>query len=407
MKNSESILLLTKDAQCKCYYPCYGNKFYAGMTPNMDELVAKGTKFNNCFTVAPSSAMSYLGMFTMKYPYEHVMQTYVPLNKPYEGITLFDKANELGYETHVLWDEHWYKMAYVYTQCYGKNTTIHYLNELRQGVGPKYRRNEALVRDDEAAQRTLAMVRQEMEKLTKNGNKLFVWFHMPHVLNGRTGYADDVDLYDQYIGMLREFFSDDNIFISADHGNMNGVRGKLRYGFDVYDTAINIPLITPRIEGMEECDALMTNKDFFDLIFNRKIVEREFVIADSTYYAQPRRKTAIIYGKYRYIYNKETKTEELYDVEWDPNQNFNLISDWHDDSDRHQRSLSRELYFYNNWDELPDIREKLRAEKDRIWRDLSRSEKLVTGFYEMLRKNKFLHSILSNIKAKLEKPKNK
>lgn len=400
--NSESILLLTKDAQCKSYYPCYGNKYYEGKTPNLDELVAKGTKFNNCFTVAPSSAMSYLGMFTMKYPYEHVMQTYVPLNKPYEGITLFDKANELGYETHVLWDEHWYNMAYIYTQCYGKNTAIHYLNELRQGVGPKYRRNEALVRDDEVAKKTLAMVRQEMEELTKSGNKLFVWFHMPHVLNGRTGYADDIDLYDQYIGMLREFFSDDNIFISADHGNMNGVRGKLRYGFDVYDTAINIPLITPRIDGLKECNALMTNKDFFNLIFNREITEREFVIADSTYYAQPRRKTAIIYGKYRYIYNKETKTEELYDVEWDANQNFNLISDWHDDNDRHLRSLSRELYFYPYWDELPKIREKLRAEKDRIWRDLKGKEKVVTWIYGMFRKNKLTHTLLSAIKAYIE-----
>jgi len=296
-------------------------------------------------------------------------------------------------------------MAYVYTQCYGKNTTIHYLKELRQGVGPKYRRNEALVRDDEIAQKTLAMVRKEMEDLVKSGNKLFGWFHMPHVLNGRTGYADDIDLYDQYIGMLREFFSDDNIFISADHGNMNGVRGKLRYGFDVYDTAINIPLITPRIDGKKECDALMTNKDFFDLIFNRKIVKHEFVIADSTYYAQPRRKTAIIGGKYRYIYNKETKTEELYDVEWDPNQNFNLISDYFHDEDRNQDSLSSELYFYPYWIELPAIREKLRAEKDRIWRDLSWSEKVVSRFYDFLRKNKITHSLLRAIKAHLEKEK--
>ena len=399
----KSILLLTKDAQCKSYYPCYGNKYYAGKTPNMDELARKGTVFHNCFTVAPSSAMSYLGMFTMKYPYEHVMKTYIPLNKPYEGVTLFDKANELGYETHVFWDEHWYKMAYIYTQCYGKNTTIHYLQNLRQGVGPQYRRKNALFRNDATAQETFEMVRREMVQLFSTDRKVFVWFHMPHVLNGRTGYADDIDLYDKYIGMLRKFFNDENIFISSDHGNMNGLKGKLRYGFDVYDTAINIPLITPRMDGMGECHTQITNKDFFDLIFNRKIVEREFLIADSTYYAQPRRKTAIIYGRYRYIYNKAIKTEELYDVEWDPNQNFNLMSDWYDDADREQRSLSSELYFYPYWSVLPEVRQKLRAEKDRIWREESLSEKIVNGIYNRLRKNKLTHAILKQVKNRMQK----
>lgn len=407
MNNNESILLLTKDAQCKAYYPCYGNTYYAGKTPNMDELARKGTVFHNCFTVAPSSAMSYLGMFTMKYPYEHVMETYIPLEKPYEGITLFDKANGLGFETHVYWDEHWYKMAYVYTQCYGKNTTMHYLKGLRQGVGPKYRRKDALFRNDEAARETLNMVRNEMEQLFSTGKKVFVWFHMPHVLNGRIGYADDIDLYDQYIGLFREFFPDDNIFISADHGNMNGQRGKLRYGFDVYDSAINIPLITPRIEGMKDCYTLTSNKDFFELIFNRKIVEHEFVIADSTYYAQPRRKTAIVYGKYRYIYNKETKTEELYDVEWDPNQNFNLISDWYDDPDRHQRSLSKELYFYPYWEELPSIRAKVRAEKDAIWKEPSFMYMISSNIYAFFKKRRWTYVIVNSIRKGLVSIRNR
>lgn len=400
--NKDSILLLTKDAQCKSYYPCYGNKYYKGKTPNMDELAIKGTIFNNCFTVAPSSAMSYLGMFTGKYPYEQIMKTYVPLNKPYNGKTLFDKANDLGFETHVYWDEHWYEMAYIFTQCYGKNTKIHYLKNLRQGVGPKYQRKNALNRNDEVAKKTLEMVREEIEKLIKDDKKVFVWFHMPHVLNGRSGYADDIDLYDQYIGMFRLFFRDENIFISADHGNMNGVKGKLRYGFDVYDTAINIPLITPRINNQSVCDTQIINKDFFDLIFNRKIIEHEFLISDSTYYAQPHRKTAIIYGKYRYIYNKASKTEELYDVEWDPNQNFNLISDWFYDTDRKQKSLSSELYFYPNWDDLPEIRQKLRNEKNRIWKELKGKEKLINNLYSALRKNKFTHAIFKSIKDKLE-----
>ena len=389
-----SILLLTKDAQCLSYFPCYGNKYYSGKTPNLDELVQKGTKFNNCFTVAPSSVMSYWGMFSGKYPYELPMKAYLPVKNEYKGVTLFDKANELGFETHVYWDEHWYKMAYIYTKCYGKNTQIHYLTGLRQGVGPHYKRSEYIKRDDDTAMHALRMVRSEMDALVKQGRKIFVWFHLPHVLNGRTGYGDDIDLFDQYIGMFREYFDDSNIFISADHGNMNGSRGKLRYGFDVYDSAIRIPLVTPRIDNMEECDTQMTNKDFFDLVFNRRVVTHEFLVVDSTYYAQPRRKTAIVYGKYRYIYNKQNKSEELYDIEWDPNQNFNLISDWYYDIDRNQKSLSREMFFYPEWDKLPDVREKLRKTRLDIWRDAGFLETNVLLLKSKIRKNSLVQKYI-------------
>lgn len=396
--NKDSILLLTKDAQCKSYYPCYGNKYYVGKTPNLDELAGKGTVFHNCYTVAPSSAMSYLGMFTGKYPYELNIQKYVHVGQPYDGVTLFDKANELGYETHVCWDEHWYEMAFLYSNCYGKNTSIHYIKDLRRGVGPQYSRCQRLEVNDTIAEDTLKRIRDEIQKITKTDNKVFVWFHMPHVLNGRRGYADDIDLYDRYIGMFREFFDDSNIFIAADHGNMNGYRGKLRYGFDVYEPAINIPLITPRINDLTDCYDNIVNKDFFDLIFKRLIQPQEFIVVDSTYYAQPKRKTAIIWENYRYIYNKETKAEELYDIVWDPNQQYNIIDDWYTDPDRNNVCMASELYFYPYWEKLPDVREKMRIKRLSIWREPNYREKtflIVKGF---LSKNKYIKKLFLCIK---------
>lgn len=396
--NKESIVLLTKDAQCKSYYPCYGNKYYAGKTPNMDELCAKGTKFDNCYTVAPSSAMSYLGMFTGKYPYELEMKEYVHLDHDFDGDTLFDKANKLGYETHVLWDEHWYEMAYVYSRCYGRNTEIHYFKNLRQGVGPQYKRNGHLQRNDDVAKETLERFRAELANITSVDNKQFVWIHLPHVLNGRTGYADDVDLYDMYIGVVREFFDDSNIFISADHGNMNGMRGKLRYGFDVYEPAINIPLITPRINNLTECYDNIVNKDFFDLIFTRTIKPQEYIIVDSTYYAQPRRKTAVIWKNFRYIYNKEPKTEELYDVGWDPVQQYNIMGDYFHDVDRNNDCLSSELYFYPYWETLPDIRDLMRKKIKDIWREPSNKEKCFRLIKDRFRRNKLARAVFLPVK---------
>ena len=87
----------------------------------------------------------------------------------------------------------------------------------------------------------------------------------------------------------------------------------------------------------------------------------------------------MVYGKYRYIYNKETRTDELYDVEWDPHQDFNLMSDYVYDVDRHIESPARELFFYPEWDLLPAIREKLRKEKERIWKEPTRRQLFMNG----------------------------
>lgn len=387
--NKESILFLTKDALCKDYLPIYGNQFWKGKTPNLDELAEKGTVYNNFFTAAPSSSMSYLSMFSRKYPYQQEIKKYVYLDKQYPGRTLFDEAYDMGFECHVIWDATWEKMAYGYTRCYGKHTTIHDLAEIKQPVGSHYLHEGKLTRSKEKEELAFERVRNEVEAISKTDRKVFIWCHLPHVLNGRISYCDDIDLYDRYIGMFRSYFLDDYIFLSADHGNMNGLKGKIGYGFDVYDKNIRIPFISPRIDNMEVCNIQISNINVFELIFNHQIVESPVIFSDSTYYAQPNRKLAIVFGKYRYIYNKKTGVEELYDVEWDPNQQFSLISDAVYDIDRKVSSPACEYYFYPYWDKLPAIREKLRNEKNRIWREPTKKQILI----ERLKKIGFVNII--------------
>ena len=185
-----------------------------------------------------------------------------------------------------------------------------------------------------------------------------------------------------------------DIFISADHGNMNGHKGILGYGFHVYEHAIKIPLITPRKAGMVCCNDLISNIDLDKIIFDGdKVPKREVIISDSAYYAQPNRKTVFLYENYRYIYNKASKTEELYDIVWDPNQSFNLIEDKCYDEDRKVVNISRELYFYPYWDKLPAIREKLRAEKDKIWKEESFSQKAINGLSAQMKKSELMRAI--------------
>lgn len=405
--NKESILFLTKDAFCKAYLPCYGNRYYAGKTPNLDELVDKGTLYTNFFTAAPSSAMSYLSMFTRKYPYQQEMQIYTQLPEDFKGRTLFDDAYEMGFSCHVLWDAGWIHLAYDYTRCYGKNTTLHNMENFRQPVGSHYKHEGVLVRNQEKEEEGVTRLRNELNTIFENNNKVFLWCHLPHVLKGRTSYGDDIDLFDRYLGVFREFFSDDNIFISADHGNMNGLKGKVCYGFDVYDTSISIPFISPRINELKICDTHICNINVFELLFKRKVVESSIIFSDSQYYAQPKRKLAVIFEKYRYIYNKADNSEELYDIEYDPNQNFNLISDDIYDVDRKLVSPAREYYFYPEWDKLPEIRTKLRAEKDKIWRDINKRQKVLMNVTGLLKKNKLIHGLLKGLKNRYIASKSK
>lgn len=389
MANNKSILLFTKDAFCTDYLPCYGNKYWEGKTPNFDELAAKGTLFTRFYTAAPSSAMAYMAMFTGKYPYEHEIKEYVPILKPYSGPTLFDKAREKGYEGHVIWDEKWMTTSYLHSMCYGEGTIIHPLKDLRQGVGFHNQHEGDLKPSKEREEATLKMIEEEIKSITSSG-KVFVWFHLPHVINGRTGYGTDIDLHDRVLGIMRKYFDDDCIFVSGDHGNMNGHKGKIGYGFDVYEPAVRIPLITPRKQNLTVCDSLLCNVDWDKIIFGGdEIPAREVVISDCAYYAQPTRKTVFMYQDYRYIYNRSDKSEELYDIAWDPEQHFNLIEDEVLDVDRHVMVKSRELYFYPYWERLPGIRKKLREERLKIWREPNKKQVL----FASIKKNKFVRKI--------------
>lgn len=371
---SNSILLLTKDAMCTAYLPCYGNRYWKGKTPNLDELVEKGTLYTRFYTAAPSSNMSYLAMSTGKYPYELDIQAYVHLTKDYDGVTMFDRAKARGYACHILWDDAW-TPDIAYCRCYGVDTVFHPIAGLRQGVGSHYKHEGFLVPDDAKVENSLRMLREEMDNISATDESVFLWIHLPHVINGRVGFGGDIDVFDDIVGMMREYFSDDHIYISADHGNMNGHGGVLGYGFHGGEDEIRIPLITPRRNGLAVCDALMSNIDMYSIVFEGKIPERDHIFSDTAYYGQDHRILNIIKGKYKYVYHKADGREELFDLFWDPHEQFSLMSDMHYDQARKDSYPSREHYFYDSWDALPAVREEFRALKASMWRELSAAEK--------------------------------
>lgn len=375
-------VLISKDALCLDYLPSYGNKLWN--TPNIDALVSKGTVFRNHYTAAPSTVMSFYSMITGCYAHETKYEMYERIHDEYVGDTFFTKLKEQGYSSHIIWGDIWMVLP-EYFDCYRNDVTIHMLDGFRQGVGAHYEHSGFLVPDEKKRRATFASVENEIRNILDTDENVFLWVHFPHVINGEVAYGSDIELFDEYVGLIRSIVPDECIAITADHGNMNGHKGKICYGYDVYEPAIKVPLITPRIDGIEEYQENSTSIDLYSILFEKRIPTHKFVYSDSAYRAQGHRKLAIVYDRFKYIYNKKTGKEELYDLDFDPTEEFSLLEDYVYDPDRKFNAPSRELYYYPKWEMLPEIRQMMRQEKNRIWKNGSNKVVMKSNIKDMIR----------------------
>lgn len=390
-----NVIFISKDALNKHSLPVYGNKYWK--TPNIDELAEKGTVFNRHYTAAASTAMAFTSMAIGDYCYKTSRREYKD-EEAINGNTLFDKAYDMGYECHILWDDSYTEFAKSHFRCEGENTVIHSLPHIKQFVS----KHQKGVFDDvtpieSETQEALKIIRSEFESIKNNATRdIFLWMHLPHVMCGRQGYGSDIDVFDEIIGIAREIFGDEDIFISADHGHMNGWKNKYHYGFDVGEEAICIPLIAPKINGVSEINFPTSTIQMYDILLKRNVSPLEYVISETAYYAQPKRKIAIIKGKYKYCYSKEDKSEVLYDIEFDKEENHNLIYPEFYDTDRFLWYSTAQCFFYPYWKESQQVVTELRGIKEKIWR---------TGTFSEEWKNKILHRIKClYTRYKLSKP---
>lgn len=357
-------ILITKDVLRADYLPIYGNKYW--QMPEFNELAEKGTVFRKHYTSAPSSAMSYTSMFSGLYPHELNRKTYSEVNQFDQCPTLFDILQGLGYSCHIVWDEAWFKIPYSHSKVYGDTRTKFHNIKIAQKVGSLKINTEKLTPKDQ--DRTIQLILKVVDNIL-NENKIFIWIHLPHAILGTTGWGSDIDLFDRLIGLLRKRFNDNSIYISADHGNMNCEKGVPSYGSHVYEGAIRIPLITPQIGNFNEINFPTSNTMLKEIIINGTVPQEKYIYSDSRYYLQGNRKLAIIKANYKYIYNTHGKQEELYDLEFDPNENVNLLVNSIYDKNRFCIYKLDEVYYYPFWDQVEEIFVELRNEKNRIWKD--------------------------------------
>lgn len=363
-----NIIFISKDALNKHSLPTYGNTYWR--TPNIDALAAKGTVFNRHYTAGGSTAMAFTAMSLGRYCYTTGRKSYKN-ETAINGDTLFDKLYEKGYECHIVWDDTYTSFAKTHFKCEGEHTVIHSLHMIKQ----KETAHIKGVFDDmtfyqEETDEAVSKIKNELEGIKESAKgDLFIWMHLPHVMYGRQGYCSDIDVYDRIIGEARALFGDDDLFISADHGHMNGCKDKYHYGFDVGEEVVCIPLIGPKVNGVSSIDFPTSTIQMFDILYNRRVSPLEYVVSETAYYAQPKRKIAIISDNYKYCYDKETKKEYLYDLEYDKEENHNLVYPEFYDVDRFLWYSTAQCFYYPYWEKSFKALEYLRGIRNDIWKN--------------------------------------
>ena len=370
-----NILLLSKEIlRPKTYLSCYGSKLYN--TPNIDFLAEQGTKFTNFYTATPSSAMSFTSMFSGLNPYETKRKSYKMVQNFTQCPTMSDILDKRGYEIHVMFGSKWYKTSHKRSRVFCENTIFHPLENIHQQVFSHYKKGEKV--EPEKNAKPLEIIYNEVKNIFKDNKKpIFIWLHCPHVFAGRTSYGSDIDLFDNLLGMLFDFFNYNEIYLTADHGHMNMDKGITVYGSHVYEGVIKIPLISPNHYGKKIVTDLLTNTQLKNIITNQKYDLQDFIYSDSQYYLQEDRKLMIRQEDFKYIYNKRNKSEELYDLKFDPNENVNLLIDSIYNRNRQKNYFLEEVYYYPKWSEAKEAYVRLRDEKKRLWKDGKLSEKLL------------------------------
>ncbi|MBR7060147.1 MAG: sulfatase-like hydrolase/transferase, partial [Eubacterium sp.] len=353
-----------------------------------------GCVFSNYYAAGGSTWMAISSMMSGKYPYEFKSRKTYEQVVPNEHKSLFDIFQEKGYETHIIWDIEWEDESEKYCSVFGdRSKTVSHSPVISQSCGSHANiSDEHNKRDDEKAAQTMNEIKAAVDSIDFS-KKQFVYMHLPHVLLGRRCYMDDMDLFDEVVGYIREKVSDESIYLTTDHGHMNLHKGITGYGFDVYEPVINIPLITPRINGCETYDGLISAVDFCEILLNGTLPDREYILCDTAYYAQPQRKLAVVGKRYKYIFNREDSSEELYDLKWDKEENHNILRESYYEKNRGSNVFVDELYFYPYKNKALKEYEKLKKIKNDIWVEPSSFENI---YYRFRRKVSLLKKSLKN-----------
>jgi len=339
----ENVLLISTDTLRADHLSCYG--YITNKTPSIDRWASEGILFVNAFTEYPLTLPAHSTLLTGTYPLYHGVRENVGFSLAADQVTLAEVLKRNGFSTAG------FIGSYVLASQFGMGQGFETYDE---DFGVPFEKVSAATALRRPAEKVTDNLLAWLDKHRTSKFFAFVHFYDPHS-PCPNGYDHEVSRVDRSIGRIDAFLRKSNllekthIFFVSDHGESLGEHGESGHGFFLYDSTLRVPLIvrpaassplSQRVvkQAASLADIMPTVLQMARLQAPAHLQGRSLlqimlgkVTGDAGQYAEtyipqlhfgwsPLRSYRL--GHYVFI---NAPRPELYDIEADPGQKFNVI----------------------------------------------------------------------------------
>lgn len=241
-----SVLLISLDTTRADRLGCYG--YAAAQTPNIDQLAAEGTLFEQCTTSVPGTLPAHTSLLTGLYPFAHGVRLNgsYRLDESYQ--TLAEAMRSAGYRTFAR------VAAMVLNREFGLDQGFEVYQDVRAPVSTRRRTGPAELPAGTISDAAIGWLRAH------RSDRFFLFVHyfdphhpyeppepfrasIPDPYDGEIAYTDSQ--VGRLLAALRELEreADTLVVLTADHGEGLGEHREPTHGFYLYDSTLHVPLI--------------------------------------------------------------------------------------------------------------------------------------------------------------------
>jgi len=351
---SQSVVYVATDRLYAGRMSAYGGYL---KLPIVDRMVDNGTIYKNAIATAGSTLMCHSTEWSGRYPSD--LHGEVPYNERVyhtpmeEGLdTVFTDFIAKGFDVHIVLVKKrpgkTYDSFSPIFNLWPEDLNIVTIPDWDRPGGELLRRRDQIMKAEEL-----------VSKSVNSGRPAFVFvkchgYHRPEFRSKFLNYANQTmitydDLYnaeiDEAMGELLDSYdypdgACPDVWFASDHGSWAGESFRNHYGYHLHQEIVHVPLISSK-GGGKKIDNIFSMKEVRRLLTgDSPKLDEEYIFAETLYPGQinlnpdsgifSMAKLMVRKGKYKYIYSMHgiegdgEPSEELYDLDYDPLEKFNM-----------------------------------------------------------------------------------
>jgi len=375
-----SIILIFADSLRPDHLGCYG--YGKNTSPNIDQFAKDAMLFENCFSHAPETRLSYASILTGFLPHEAKLSENIML--PSEVKTLPEILQELGYKTVAVIGNYllskgkgWEQGFMIYDDAMNQYELIRQLPERTA----RYTTDRAIELIKQFHQDHLFMwihyqdthgpytPPEPFKHLFQNPDQKPYYLKINESLSGRGGipsyqnlgiypdfyyylsqYDGEIAYLDQHVGRLIDALKESGLYenaliiFSSDHGEGMGEHNYyFAHGENLYNSLIHVPLIIKygqqltgkRIDFVQHIDIIPTIFNLLGLKMDSRFrghdlhqehrEGKEIFSEMDSLLVEDKIKFSLISNGFKLIYTPLSKQYQLFDLKTDPSEKNDLI----------------------------------------------------------------------------------